>query len=49
VLAAGRIAAQGPPSEILCDVDLLRRTHLTHSHWHVHPGGPAHAHHHLHT
>jgi cobalt/nickel transport system ATP-binding protein len=48
VLAAGRLAAEGPPAQILSDVDLLRRTHLAHSHWHVHPGGPAHAHHHLH-
>jgi cobalt/nickel transport system ATP-binding protein len=47
VLAAGRVAGQGPPAEILTDVDLLRRTHLTRSHWHVHPGGPLHAHHHL--
>jgi cobalt/nickel transport system ATP-binding protein len=48
VLAAGQVADEGPPAAILSNVDLLRRTHLTHSHWHVHPGGPTHAHHHRH-
>ena len=48
VLAEGRLVAEGTPSEILRDFNLLRRTHLIHSHWHRHGDGEAHAHHHLH-
>jgi cobalt/nickel transport system ATP-binding protein len=48
VLANGRIAAEGKPSEILNDLSMLRETHLTHAHWHSHEDGQAHVHHHLH-
>jgi cobalt/nickel transport system ATP-binding protein len=48
VLANGRIAAEGKPSEILADVSMLHQTHLTHTHRHSHGGGRDHSHHHLH-
>jgi cobalt/nickel transport system ATP-binding protein len=48
VLDGGRVAQEGPIAELLQDVPLLQRTHLSHSHWHVHPDGSVHAHHHLH-
>ncbi len=47
VLAEGTVAAEGTPAAILSDEDLLRRTHLIHSHWHRH-GDFAHSHPHLH-
>jgi cobalt/nickel transport system ATP-binding protein len=48
VLAAGRLVREGPVADILQDVALLRRTHLSHDHWHVHADGRLHAHHHRH-
>jgi cobalt/nickel transport system ATP-binding protein len=48
VLANGRIAAEGKPSEILADVAMLHQTHLTHTHRHSHGEGGDHSHHHLH-
>ena len=48
VFHEGRIAAAGPPSEILSDTPLLKTTGLTHSHLHVHKSGTIHAHSHLH-
>lgn len=44
----GRIAAQGPPAEILRDESLLRRTSLIHAHRHAHAAGEIHAHPHRH-
>lgn len=41
-----RIAAEGPPEEILGDRDLLLRVNLIHQHSHLHPGEPPHAHEH---
>ena len=37
ILENGRLAADGPPAQILADEELLRRTHLLHTHWHRHP------------
>lgn len=48
VLAAGKIAAQGSPVEILGNEALLRETHLVHSHWHRHADGLPHEHVHAH-
>ncbi len=48
VFHEGRIVASGPPSQILNDVPLLKRTNLLHSHLHVHKSGEIHAHSHLH-
>ncbi|HET9177721.1 MAG TPA: ABC transporter ATP-binding protein [Terriglobia bacterium] len=48
VFHEGRIAAEGPPSRILCDAPLLKSTGLLHSHLHVHKSGEVHAHSHLH-
>jgi cobalt/nickel transport system ATP-binding protein len=48
VFHEGRIVADAPPSEILSDVSLLKRTDLLHSHLHVHKSGEVHAHPHLH-
>jgi cobalt/nickel transport system ATP-binding protein len=48
VFHEGRIAACGPPSEILGDTALLKSTGLLHSHLHVHKSGEVHAHSHLH-
>jgi cobalt/nickel transport system ATP-binding protein len=48
VLQGGRLAAEGPPMEILANEGLLRSSQLLHSHWHVHADGLAHAHYHLH-
>ena len=47
VLHHGRLAAQGTPAEILANEELLRETHLLHSHRHRH-GPVVHAHPHLH-
>jgi len=47
VLHRGRLVAQGPPSTILANEELLRETHLLHSHRHRH-GGTMHAHPHIH-
>jgi cobalt/nickel transport system ATP-binding protein len=48
VFSAGRVVAQGTPSEIVGDEDLLRRTGLLHEHRHVHADGSVHVHPHLH-
>ena len=47
ILQEGRILADGTPSEILSDMDLLLKTNLIHAHRHTH-GGVVHAHPHLH-
>jgi len=47
VLADGKLAGAGTPSEILADEALLRRTHLAYAHWHVH-GDSVHKHPHVH-
>jgi cobalt/nickel transport system ATP-binding protein len=47
VLKGGRLAAEGTPGEILGNVELLRGTHLLHSHRHRH-GGLVHSHPHVH-
>jgi cobalt/nickel transport system ATP-binding protein len=49
VFAAGRVVAEGPPSDILRDEALLRRTSLIHAHRHVHGSGTVHAHPHTHS
>jgi len=50
ILAKGRVAADGETRAVLHDLDLLRRTHLLRSHWHVGSDGRpvAHAHPHRH-
>lgn len=48
VMQAGCVVASGKPADILHDVDLLTRTHLTHAHRHTYGAGDAHSHHHLH-
>jgi cobalt/nickel transport system ATP-binding protein len=47
VLKGGKLAAEGTPGEILGNVDLLKATHLLHSHRHRH-GGVVHSHPHVH-
>ncbi len=47
VLHHGRLAAEGTPAEILANTDLLRETHLLHSHRHRH-GAVLHSHPHVH-
>ena len=47
VLAGGRLVAEGRPDQILGNQELLRETHLLHSHRHRH-GEIVHAHPHLH-
>jgi len=47
VLEAGTVIAQGTPSEILSNTDLLLRANLIHAHRHSH-GGVVHSHPHLH-
>ncbi|TAM81002.1 MAG: ABC transporter ATP-binding protein [Acidobacteria bacterium] len=48
VFHEGRIAAAGPPSQVLSDASLLKSTGLLHSHLHVHKSGEVHTHSHLH-
>lgn len=48
VFQEGRVAAEGPPSQILSNVPLLEQTSLLHSHLHTHKSGAVHAHPHLH-
>ena len=48
VLKNGRVAGDGSPAIILADENLLRDTHLLHSHRHRHSSGIVHAHSHLH-
>jgi cobalt/nickel transport system ATP-binding protein len=47
VLEAGTVIAEGTPSEILSNSDLLLRANLIHAHRHSH-GGVVHSHPHLH-
>jgi cobalt/nickel transport system ATP-binding protein len=47
VLEAGAVIAEGTPSEILSNTDLLLRANLIHAHRHSH-GGIEHSHPHLH-
>ena len=47
VLEAGAVIAEGTPSEILSNSDLLLRANLIHAHRHSH-GGIVHSHPHLH-
>jgi cobalt/nickel transport system ATP-binding protein len=47
VLEAGAVIAEGTPSEILSNTDLLLRANLIHAHRHSH-GGVEHSHPHLH-
>jgi len=44
VLEAGRLAAEGAPSEVLGDTALLERAHLVYRHKHRHPHGVVHSH-----
>ena len=48
VFENGRITAQGPPSFILADNELLRRAHLQYSYRHRHASGEVHSHPHIH-
>jgi cobalt/nickel transport system ATP-binding protein len=48
VLQAGKIAAQGEPSELLRDQILLERANLIHAHRHRHESGKVHSHPHTH-
>jgi cobalt/nickel transport system ATP-binding protein len=48
VLQAGKIAAQGEPSELLRDQTLLARANLVHAHRHRHESGKVHSHPHTH-
>lgn len=48
VLDSGQLVAEGAPSEILQDAELLRRTNLIHAHRHRHASGEIHSHPHLH-
>jgi cobalt/nickel transport system ATP-binding protein len=47
VLDSGKLMAEGSPSEILANTDLLRRTNLIHAHRHRH-GAELHSHPHVH-
>ena len=48
VLEEGRVAASGPPGEILSNYELLLRANLVHAHRHSH-GGVVHSHPHIHS
>src|SRR5262249_23419410 len=48
VLQSGRVAAQGNPSDVLRDVDVLERANLIHAHRHKHGAGETHSHPHRH-
>ena len=48
LLQAGSLVAEGRPSELLQDEDLLRRTNLIHAHRHRHEGNGVHSHPHRH-
>ncbi len=48
VLQAGRLVAEGAPTDILGNEALLRSSQLLHAHWHVHADGLAHTHDHRH-
>jgi cobalt/nickel transport system ATP-binding protein len=48
VFQQGHVMAEGLPSDILRDTELLERTNLIHAHRHTHAGGAIHAHPHRH-
>lgn len=48
VLQGGEVAADRPPADVLCDLELLRDANLVHSHRHAHGHGHGHSHPHLH-
>ena len=48
VLQGGELAADRSPTEVLADVELLRRANLIHAHRHGHDAGLRHSHPHLH-
>ncbi len=48
LLQSGSLVAEGPPSELLQDEGLLRRTNLIHQHRHRHAGQGVHSHPHRH-
>jgi cobalt/nickel transport system ATP-binding protein len=48
VLDGGQLVAEGPPSDILRDKELLQRTNLVHAHRHRHASGHMHSHPHVH-
>ena len=48
VFHEGSIVAAAPPSDILGDTALLKRTNLLHTHLHLHKSGEVHSHPHLH-
>jgi len=48
IFQAGRVVAEGLPSEILRETALLERTNLIHLHRHLHPSGEVHSHPHVH-
>jgi cobalt/nickel transport system ATP-binding protein len=49
VFQAGKVVAEGTPSVLLVDTELLRRTGLLHAHRHAHASGEIHSHPHLHS
>ena len=49
IFLEGRLAAEGPPTEILRDAALLRTTGLAHAHRHRHATGELHSHPHQHS
>jgi cobalt/nickel transport system ATP-binding protein len=48
IFESGRVAAEGPPREIVQNEELLLRTGLLHAHRHRHESGVVHSHPHLH-
>lgn len=48
VFEAGRVAAEGPPRDIVQNEELLYRTGLLHAHRHRHESGVVHSHPHIH-
>ena len=48
ILSKGKVVCDGHTHLLLQDFDLLRRTQLLHSHWHIGPNGRPVAHTHLH-
>lgn len=48
VLQSGKVAAVGPPAEVLRNAELLERANLIHAHRHRHASGVVHSHPHTH-
>jgi cobalt/nickel transport system ATP-binding protein len=48
VLQSGKVAAEGPPAEVLRDLAVLERANLIHAHRHRHASGVVHSHPHTH-